>query len=174
MDLYHYYEKERGPFRNLSTLPADEAQLILDQLKLQQQVFASKRSDDYLRTRQTLEARARSLFIQKGGKPAQRYPHYMTLGPCNWLKQWYNEGEVVSIPLDAIDPQIISFTYGDLFPTMRYKDGKPYREKVYTREEIMNVVQLYGWPQVWNHDGSKGPERYIEAQLWDDSFKRYL
>lgn len=62
----------------------------------------------------------------------------------------------------------ISFTYGDLFPTMRYKDGKPYRGKVYLKNEILRLVDEYGWPQEWNKDGDYGPERYIEAQVWDD------
>jgi hypothetical protein len=25
-----------------------------------------------------------------------------------------------------------------------------------------------GLPQEWNRDGSKGPERYVEAQIWDE------
>jgi len=26
----------------------------------------------------------------------------------------------------------------------------------------------YGLPQEWNADGQGGPERYIEAQVWDE------
>lgn len=61
-----------------------------------------------------------------------------------------------------------AFTYGDLFPTMRYEDGKPYRKQVYTKREIVQIVDTYGLPQDWNRDGSLGPERYIEVQIWDD------
>ena len=67
-----------------------------------------------------------------------------------------------------ISPEVISFTYGDLFPTMRYEDSKPYRKKVYTLSEIYDVISEYGFPQKWNEDGSLGPERYIEVQVWDD------
>jgi len=42
---------------------------------------------------------------------------------------------------------------------------------VYTLDEIANIVNQYGLPQDWNRDGSKGPDRYIEAQIWTDNIK---
>ncbi|MDG0791432.1 hypothetical protein OMP38_11555 [Cohnella ginsengisoli] len=144
-------------------------------LKEENTVFASKRAEDYLQIRYELEMRARTCFIQKGGKPSNKYPHYMTLGPCDWLKGWYNEGNALKIPLDAFNPNTLSFTYGDLFPTMRFKDDRPYRGNVYTLSEIQIIIEQYGWPQEWNHDGTQGPERYIEAQVWDhDVIQNFL
>lgn len=55
---------------------------------------------------------------------------------------------------------------------MRYKDGKPYREQIYTFHEIMKIIAKYGLPQVWNPDGDKGLERYIEVQVWDEEVLR--
>jgi len=74
----------------------------------------------------------------------------------------------VRIPMEAIYVSIVSFTYGDLFPAMRVLDGRPYRGQVYTLTELPQLIQTYGLPQVWNADGQRGPERYIEAQLWSD------
>ncbi|BBH24673.1 hypothetical protein Back11_60180 [Paenibacillus baekrokdamisoli] len=51
---------------------------------------------------------------------------------------------------------------------MRYQDGKPYRNQVYTIDEIYNVINEFGLPQDWNPEGQNGPERYIEVQIWDD------
>lgn len=166
--LYHYYEGSTGPFRNLSELNTDAADEVMNRLKSEGKVFASQRSDDYLNIRRELEAKAREMFIQKGGKPNKLYPHYMTLGECNWIKEWYKQGKELKIHMDQFDPEHISFTYGDLFPTMRFKDGKPYREKLYTKQEIIQIIIEYGLPQEWNKDGKKGPERYIEVQIWDD------
>ncbi|MEC0370626.1 hypothetical protein [Paenibacillus chibensis] len=166
--LYHYYEANKGPFKNLSSLTLKEAQSIMDALKTEENMFASRRSDDYLRIRLELEAKARNDFMQKGGKPKTMFPHYMTLGRCEWLKTWYAEGKEINIHIHEFKPDTLSFTYGDLFPTMRFKDGKPYREQVYTLHEIMNVIKQFGWPQEWNEDGSQGPERYIEVQVWDE------
>jgi len=174
MYLYHYYEKKKGPFRNLSSLDADKANDILKQLKEDKSLFASQRSDDYLFIRRELENKVREIFIGKGGKPGLSFPHYMTLGSCEWLKSWYNEGTELKIPLSEFDERQLSFTYGDLFPTMRFNDGKIYRGQVYTRSEILRLIDEIGFPQEWNPDGEKGPERYIEVQVWDeDIVKKY-
>jgi hypothetical protein len=170
--LYHYYESNHGPFKNLSSLSEDEAEYVLERLRQNGDVFASKRSDDYLVIRKELESRARDMFITKGGKPKSSFPQYMTLGRCEWLLSWYKHGAELKIDLDQFDACSISFTYGDLFPTMRYQDNKPYRGMVYTKDEIMKVIEEYGLPQEWNKDGARGPERYIEVQVWDDEVIR--
>ncbi len=69
----------------------------------------------------------------------------------------------------SFNPLTISFTYGDIFPTMRCRDGKPYRGQVYTVNEIFEVIRFDGLPQVWNRDGAEGPERYIEVQIRNDA-----
>jgi hypothetical protein len=166
--LYHYYDESTGPFRNLSDLEPSEAEQVLADMKQNGKWFAGQRSEDYMAIRRELEAKARRMFMDKGGKPVRRTPHYMTVGPCPWLLSWYPNGRELFIPTEAFDPLTVSFTYGDLFPTMRYQDNKPYRQKVYTLDEIENIIRQYGLPQEWNADGLLGPERYIEAQIWDD------
>lgn len=173
--LYHYYEEEQGPFKNLSALEMEEAEELLQKIRNKGETFASKRSLDYLRIRKELESRARELFIRKGGKPKNLFPHYMTWGPCEWIKEWYANGREVRIPLADFREEGISFTYGDLFPTMRYRDGKEYRGQVYTKPEITEIIQQYGLPQEWNREGKHGPERYIEVQIWvDETVQPYL
>lgn len=165
--LYHYFEASRGPFKNLSSLRVEDADEVMRQLKTTD-VFASQRSEDYMNVRRGLEERARKLFIDKGGKPRSDFPHYFTLGPCEWIKSWYSHGQEIRVHWDDVDDEVVSFTYGDLFPTMRFLDGKPYREQVYTKKDILVIIEQYGFPQDWNRDGSKGPERYIEVQIWDN------
>lgn len=168
IDLYHYYEEEQGPFKNLSSLEMNEAEELLQKIRNKKETFASKRPLDYLRVRKELENKARELFILKGGKPRNVYPHYMTWGACEWIKDWYRNGKLIKIPVTEFLEDDISFTYGDLFPTMRYQDGREYRGEVYTKTEMMELIQRYGLPQEWNKEGMKGPERYIEVQIWND------
>jgi hypothetical protein len=169
LDLHHYYERDLGPFQNLSDLPDEEAEAVMRRLRERGDVFASRRSADYLRVRRGLEERARELFSRKGGRPVRTRPHYMTLGSCTWLLDWYRQGQELVIGLDRFDAAAISFTYGDLFPAMRLAGQRPYWGQVYTLEEIRAVIEEYGLPQEWNADGTGGPERYIEAQIWDDA-----
>jgi len=174
-NLYHYYHRDIGPFKNLSKLTIEEAEEISDRIRLEGTTFASKRSNDYMAIRRSLEIKAREQFISKGGRPKNSFPHYMTLGACDWLETWYKKPDVIVIPWDEFLEESISFTYGDLFPTMRYHDEKPYRRQVYTKEEIKCLINQYGLPQDWNKMGDKGPERYIEVQVWDeDVISKYL
>ncbi len=167
--LHHYYEAAQGPFRNLSDLSLAEAEVVLEGIRREGSIFASRRAPDYMCVRRELEARIRQLFIARGGRPRRAVPHYMTLGPCPWVKEWYRDGRELCIPLGAFDPLSISFTYGDLFPAMRYRDGKPYRGQVYTVSDLPELVHRFGLPQEWNPEGKLAPERYIEAQVWDDA-----
>ncbi|KUP20519.1 hypothetical protein [Paenibacillus sp. DMB5] len=168
--LYHYYEKALGPFRNLSDLPAAEAEEVLGAIRREKEVMASRRPEGYLERRRELEQLARELFTAKGGNPVRTVPHYMVFGECDWLKSWYAEGESVQIQISSFDPGTLSFSYGDLFPTFspRVQDGREYRSQVYTYCEILQLIEKYGLPQIWNKDGTGGPERYIEVQVWDD------
>ncbi len=173
--IVHYYEASRGPLKSLSDLGLEEAEALLQRIRQDGLVFASQRGMDYLSIRQSLEEQIRGLFIWKGGLPKRQWPHYFILGRCDWVRSWYRDGRELHIPLQAVDPKVISFTYGDSFPAMRYQDGKPYRGQVYTLEELPELVKLYGLPQEWNREGSHGPDRYIEAQVWDDEpVKEYL
>ncbi len=172
--LTHYYEAGSGPFRSLSDLLLPEAERVQEQICRAGNRFASQRSAGYLLVRRGLEERIRALLIAKGGCPLRARPHYFILGDCPWLLSWYIDGRTLHLPLQRITPSAISFTYGDSFPAMRYQDGRPYRGQVYTLSELPDLVAQYGLPQDWNPDGKRGPERYIEAQVWEDDFLQSL
>lgn len=166
--LTHYYEAACGPFLNLSDLSLEEAEIVQQRIRLENNRFASRRQPEYLLIRRGLENRIRGLFIAKGGQPRRERPHYMIVGPCPWVQAWYAEGREARIPFASFSPSAVSFTYGDSFPAMHMKDGRPYRAQVYTLAELHEVVAQYGLPQDWNPTGAHGPERYIEAQVWED------
>ena len=165
--LTHYYERTLGPFRSLSDLPREDAESVLEGLRQRGDVFASRRSPEYVSVRFELEERIRGLFIAKGGRPQREHPLYFILGTCGWCRTWYREPAELRLPLRLLDPAQVSFTYGDSFPAMRFQDGKPYRGQVYTLSELPGLVAQFDLPQIWNPDGKLGPERYIEAQVWD-------
>ena len=178
MYLYHYFDKRSGPFKSLTGLPEEEAASLFRKMRDERSAsFGAQRSDDYLDKRRRCEEIVRSEFIKKGGKPKKMSPHYLTVEHCPWLSSWYEQSDFVKIPVEDIDTSLISFTYGDSMPTFSplVTDGKEYRRKVYTYEEIIKVIEKYGLPQEWNADGKFGPERYIEANLWsDEPIRKYL
>ncbi|OPJ64122.1 hypothetical protein [Clostridium oryzae] len=178
MFLYHYYEKEIGPFKNLSDLTAEEAELVMEKIKKQSpSSYTAKRDINYMKRRIEYETLGRKLFLKKGGKPTRKAPHYMVVEECEFLKSWYIDGCFVKISVEKFDLNTISFTYGDMHPTFSPKvnDGKEYRKKLYTYSEILKIIEKYGLPQLWNADGKFGSERYIEVQIWsDDIISKYL
>ena len=169
--LYHYYDKAVGPFVNLSELPIEDAATILSTIKTKKpNTQAAQRHDKYLEYRRNCESILRAEFMKKGGIIHRTSPHYMVVEHSPWLSTWYDNSTFVKIPIEEIDIRTISFTYGDSMPAFSpsVNDGKEYRKKLYTYDEILFIIQKYGLPQDWNDDGKYGPERYIEAHVWSD------
>lgn len=171
MYLYHYFDKTIGPFVNLSDLSIDEAKSILHRIKVTKpNSLCAQRHDKYMEDRSNCENIIRSEFLKKGGIIFRKSPHYMVIEHSPWLSTWYENSAFIKIPIQEFDTRAISFTYGDSMPTFspRINEGKEYRKKLYTYDEILKIIEKYGLPQSWNNDGKYGPERYIEAHVWSD------
>ena len=171
MFLYHYYDASMKPFQNLSDIPIDEAKKILMDIALKKpNTQCAKRADEYMELRHHYEDILRCEFIKKGGNIQREAPHYMVVEHSPWLASWFENSAFIKISIEEFDKSTISFTYGDSHPTFSPKvnDGKEYRKKLYTCDEILEIIAKYGYPQDWNNDGKYGPERYIEAHIWSD------
>lgn len=171
MFLYHYYDRDVGPFRNLSDLSVDAATDLLDTIRREKpNTMCAKRQKSYVQDRLYYEKILREEFIRKGGQVVRKAPHYMVVESSPWLSSWYDNMAYIKIPIEEFNVHTLSFTYGDSHPTFssRVNDGKEYRKKLYTYEEILDIIAKYGLPQDWNDDGKYGPERYIEVHIWSD------
>ncbi|MCI8643496.1 MAG: hypothetical protein HFG79_08490 [Lachnospiraceae bacterium] len=178
MFLYHYYDASMKPFQNLSDASIEEAKKILKDIALKKPgTQCAKRADEYMELRHYYEEILRCEFMKKGGNIRRKSPHYMVVEHSPWLASWFENSAFIKIDLDEFDKSTLSFTYGDSHPTFskRVNDGKEYRKKLYTYDEILAIIAKYGYPQDWNNDGKYGPERYVEAHIWsDDVIKRYM
>lgn len=171
MYLYHYFDKSIGPFVNLSDVSVAEANEIMKAIRRRKPgVQCAQRSPEYMEMRIYYEHILRSEFEKKGGLIKRKSPHYMVVEHSPWLSTWFENSAFIKIPVEEFDIRTVSFTYGDSHPTFSSKvnDGKEYRRKLYTYDEILEIIQKYGLPQDWNDDGKHGPERYIEAHIWSD------
>jgi hypothetical protein len=171
MDLYHYYDKTVGPFKNLSDATLEEANRVLEEIRLTKpNVQSAKRHLSYAEDRLYYEELLRAKFNEKGGLIKRRVPHYMVVEHSPWLSTWFDNCAFIKIPIEEFDLRTISFTYGDSHPTFstRVNDNKEYRKKLYLYDEILGLIDKYGLPQDWNDDGKYGPERYIEAHIWSN------
>jgi hypothetical protein len=196
MYLYHYFEKERGPFLTLSDLPDDEIKKLLNQFRKENNASGNKTvagnvySDDNIITRRGQEYMTRITFIEKGGKPVRQFPIYMVLANDSSYEKaflhYYHNRDYIKIPVNNFDMTSVSFTYGDQCQTVDPREfnnfdiGK-YRPPVYTFDEILEVINQHGWIIYEGYDNLDNPTFdwnrpwYIEAQVWSDDnvLKKY-
>ena len=86
MYLYHYYDSSHAPFLNLSDLPREMAEDILDKIKrINPESQAAKRHSEYVADRLRYEKVMREKFAEIGGIIKRNAPHYMVVGECEWL-----------------------------------------------------------------------------------------
>lgn len=176
--LYHYYEIENGPFQNITEYGYEKATNIQNQIL---EGHNSKRPQNYIDLRFSLEKRIKQQFISKGGKPTRIAPFYFTLGPCDWLKTWYVNPGIIKIPLANFNPKHISFTYPDSMVSFQFSDEpklatykKNCNGHVFLLNEMVDVIKTYGMPteerclqeECFKYD------KYIEAQIWDEAVIR--
>ena len=173
MYLYHYYDRTIGAFKNLSDIPIDKANDILNEIKkTKPNTQCAKRQNEYMNDRHYYEEILKTEFIKKGGIIKRDSPHYMVVEHSPWLSTWFENCGFIKIPVEEFNLETVSFTYGDSHPVFSPRihkmDDKEYRRKLYTYDEILKIIEKYDLPQKWNDDGAYGPERYIEAHIWSD------
>ncbi len=177
-NIYRYFHLNRAKdiFSNLTQLDYNSVDEYLAFIKENNLAIRSY-DEHYLRQRFNTEAVLYKQFVLKGGKPRIKHPYYFTLSKCDtWFYGVKKCFGCVEFSLEEFDPNVLSFTYGDSVPTFmeEFQDGKEYRSQVYTYAEIINIIDKYGMPNVWNPVEKFGPENYIEVQVWSDEFNSML
>lgn len=171
--LTHYHLPDRQPFLTLSDLDGEELNSVLAELRLKTQNGESKRmfADWYIDERKKTEFFLREQFLKKGGKVQRQFPIYFVLGRSETNKAMVPEMKELTLALENIPKEFISFTYPDSMATLALDNDpvykKPYNGKVFTYDELLEVVQQFGYPKDEIAKCSKfGYPNYIEAQIW--------
>lgn len=170
MNFYRYFHNIREPFLKITDIQSDNVQEYLNLIK-NNSLAVKTYNSEYLNNRLYAEKIMKEEFIKKGGKPVLDHPHYFVLENCdNWFYQSRDNVASLAIDSNKFSKDIVSFTYGDSVPTFipRYNDGKEYRNKIYTMDEIGEIICKYFMPQLWNLNCQHGFENYIEVQVWSD------
>lgn len=170
MNFYRYFHNIREPFLKITDIQSDNVQEYLNLIK-NNSLAVKTYNSEYLNNRLYAEKIMKEEFIKKGGKPVLDHPHYFVLENCdNWFYQSRDNVASLAIDSNKFSKDIVSFTYGDSVPTLipRYNDGKEYRNKIYTMDEIGEIICKYSMPQLWNLNCQHGFENYIEVQVWSD------
>ncbi|WP_299261819.1 hypothetical protein [uncultured Aquimarina sp.] len=172
--LFHYYELDNGPFLNITEYGYEKAESIQNKIS---EGWNSKRPENYLDLRFSLEKRIKEQFILKGGQPNRSDPFYFTLGECEWAKSWYINPGIIKIPLTDFKANYVSFTYPDSMVSYQFYDEPKldtYRKdcngRVFLLSEISSLINEYGLPSEAKSQAKESLkyDKYIEVQVWDD------
>ena len=185
----HYHLPDRQPFLNLSELDdADVAVIDREMAELRRQGLQLRPfGRRYIEWRRLTEARLRSLFVARGGKPERNAPHYFVLGESPWFERLAVDMRSVRLPLAALPIDATSMTLPDSFTAMEFgerfghpTDPKPYHGRAFLLSELDELISTYGMPTpVWDDSHMNWREwpasAYIEIQLWSDApVRKYL
>ena len=128
----------------------------------------------------------RERFIAIGGKPVRTSPVYFTLGANKGMETWFDEPDYIKIAVSEFEPNSVSYTYGDSFAVFNaaLNTGEEYWGNIYRYEEILKLVNKYGFPEdpLYDMKNRIFPKdkhinhclKFIEAHVWDDAvFEKY-
>ncbi len=179
--ITHYYHSV--PFRSLSALSKAEALKVMEEMCDDTPFFERfKEPVQYWENRTETENWLRESFIQKGGKPKDKYPIYSVLGTAAWIEDYSSANglavEKVQIPLSIFDDSDISFTFPDSMVSFWIARDRPeayyqpdYHGHVFTLTEIKRLMTR----ELMNNIELMHPEGtipYVEAQIWNKNLAR--
>ena len=180
--ITHYHLAGRRPFLNLSDL--DEAGLdsALSALRTPAESVVSERrfGPHYMKLRRATEDLLRTRFIERGGRPTRRSPHYFVLGESAWFGGLYRDAAEVRVRLSDLPTEQVSVTYPDSVTSMGLLpefginvSPRAYHGTVYRLEELGDLIDRYGLPRGAEPDTYEGHqfddfEHYVEVQVWSD------
>jgi hypothetical protein len=184
----HYHLADKRPFLNLSDLPESELAHVMQDLERRRAASGLKRvfGPRYMHLRRLTEARLYELFLQAGGMPERKVPHYFVLGSSEWYRGLAPDTLEVVLPLVDLPTEVTSFTYPDSFTAMAFGpqfglplQPRPYHNHVFRLPQLKEVIARHGLPGDDAVEGYEGYahrpfEKYIEMQVWSDKPIRSL
>ena len=169
LHIVNYCHRNCTPLLNIMRLPKDEAFALAHKMAEQNKdTTAFYRFADFenyyperLKTDKLLHAR----FIELGGKPIQKHPLSFVLQGSDFLDSWFDSGIVTTIPLNRINSDYISFTYGDSMSTLKMQ-GK---FTMLTKDMLLKTISDYDGTLEDFLTYIANQYHYIEVQVWDDN-----
>ncbi len=173
-DLYitHYYYPGTDPWKNIMNYPEDEAFRLAGELaKAHPETSSFYRFADfsnYFPKRKEADAYVRARFTELGGRPELEHPYCFVLGESEYLEKWFSNGEKLTIALDALPEEQLSFTLGDSC-ALFFRGEEP---EVLTKAELLAEIEAYGSLEAFYKRLPEGCG-YVEVQLWKKPQYRY-
>jgi hypothetical protein len=175
--IRHYYLHDKKPFLNLSDLQEDEMDYIVKKLNHRKESGDMHRGypDWYFPQRKEAEFNLREAFINKGGNPERKSPHYFSLGRSLGYEWIYKHNfKSIDIQIESISSEIY-FSIGDTLWTFAKSynpevefENKWYQGKLYNYKETIQIIEELGVDLLCTESINQHKIFCIEAFIWSD------
>ncbi len=165
--ITHYYYPGTDPWKNIMNLPEQEAFRTAAELAaLHPETTSFYRFADfrnYYPNRKRADEYVREAFIRLGGKPRLPHPYSFVLTECEYLREWFDSSDRITLDLSDIPDDQVSFTHGDSCALITH-GSEPV---VMTKGMLLEGIGACGGSVETFLRKTLGEYRYIEVQLWD-------
>jgi hypothetical protein len=165
--ITHYYFPGTDPWKNIMNLPEEEAFRVAAELAAAHPETTSfyRFADfvNYYPNRKRADEYVREAFIKLGGKPRLPHPYSFVLAESEYLREWFDSSDRITLRLSDIPDDLVSFTPGDSC-AMIIHGSEP---AVLTKEMLLKEIGACGGSVDTFLEKSLGKYRYVEVQLWD-------
>lgn len=165
----HTFHPDRGAFQNICLLPNEDAERIIASIRVDGHAYLKK---NYLARRLRTEDWLIAERSRKIGETPLIRPIYFFLGDMadGWDKC---RPTSIVLPLAMFDVDTITFTFPDSMescPQTNRGDhsDRSWHGQVFTFAEITEMVARHGFPDPKLPRDLRGPNAFIEVQVWDD------
>ena len=184
--LTHYYEAERGPFKNICDLSDDELDGLISVEKNADTAFNRfVLGRDFFKIRRAADNLLIEKYSEKFGFAPQTRPFYAVLGEFERTSSMYRDGRSLRIDLAGLPREHVTFMYPDhfalvwsrglfapplsLFPAPHSYSYEPFDDLLFTYDELPEAVRTYSLDAhiARAKELNMWVSSYIEAHIWD-------
>jgi hypothetical protein len=183
--LTHYYEAERGPFKNVCDLPEEELDDLIAAEKDAATAFNRfALGKDFFKIRRAADDLLIQKYIEKFGVRPGRRPFYAVLGEFDRTLSMYRKGRSIRLEISRFAPEQVTFMYPDHFVLVWSKGLYPppaplFGSSVYSYEPLHDRLFIYDeLPEAFRTYSLAGRiarakeqdlwvSSYIEAHIWE-------
>ena len=184
--LTHYYEAERGPFKNVCGLPQQELDKLIAAEKDAETCFNRfALGQDFFKIRRAADDLLIEKYQEKFGFAPETRPFYAALGEFDRTASVYRNGQSVRINICNLVREQVTFMYPDhfalvwsrglfppptsLFPSPYTYSYEPFHDLLFTYDELPEAIRTFGLEEriARAKRQNRWVSAYIEAHIWD-------
>ena len=181
--LTHYFEADKGPFRNICDLSDEEIEAVIEAEKYVDTSYNRfALGPNFFKIRRAADDLLIEKYGEKFGIKPQIRPYFAVLGAFDRTMTMYRDSRSIPINISLLAPEYLTFMYPDHFhlvwgkrlfrPDFPYS-YQPFHQLLFTYAELPEAMTTYDFDAHIADAKRRGMWvcSYIEAHIWDPEIK---